>query len=220
MEWLRIRTVIVPGGTERLRTAEQESDRRISTLNLNHWFTESPLRTREGRALLIDLLARHLPEALPRRYGRYQPPSEKWEIGGKTAFLDFLDQQTPDDTVVIYTSRPCVGFNISPASAGWIRQGSSQIFRCGCLQLAFEFTALDDNGWRSTIERAWLEIARIAKPFATNVEVLDGGFSAAAGCGSTARPTFPCVHQLGSGSPKNSVSLSASPSRTSITGRS
>jgi hypothetical protein len=167
-------TVSLPSGSKRYRPAMQDIDSRVATLNLNYWFTDSPLRTRAGRELLVDYIARHLPEALPRRYGLYEPPSEKWEIGGKTAFLDFLDRQARDSMVVIYTSRPCVGLSISPASVGWIRRGGTQIFRCGCLKLEFEFGALEDDGWRTAVERAWLNITKIVKPFATNVEVVDG----------------------------------------------
>jgi hypothetical protein len=167
-------TLISPSGAERYRPAAQDIGSRVATLNLNYWFAESPLRTRQGREQLIDYIARHLPEVLPRRYGLYEPPSEKWEIGGKTAFLDFLDGQAPDSPVVTYPSRPCVGFHISRASVGWIRRGSAQIFRCGCLRLAFEFAALEDDGWRTAIERAWLDIAKITEPFATNIEVVDG----------------------------------------------
>ncbi len=166
-------TLKTPPGTERYRPPTQDIGSRVATLNLNYWFTESPLRTRPGRELLIDYIARHLPEALPRRYGQHEPPSGKWEIGGKTAFLDFLDGQAADGMVVIYTTRPCVGFYITPASVGWVRRGGTQIFRCGCLELAFEFAALEDDGWRTAIERAWLDIAKITEPFATNVEVVD-----------------------------------------------
>ncbi|MGC1444772.1 MAG: hypothetical protein WA837_04835 [Xanthobacteraceae bacterium] len=169
----QIGTVVLPSGSEQHSRAVKDIASRVVTLNLNYWFTESPLRTRQGRELLIDYVAKHLPEALPRRYGLYEPPNEKWEIGGKKAFLDFLDRQVPDSTVVIYTSRPCVGFNISPRSVGWIRRGPNPTFGCGCLQLAFEFTALEDDDWRTAIEKAWLDIARITEPFATNVEVLD-----------------------------------------------
>jgi hypothetical protein len=167
-------TIMLPSGSKRYRPTGQDIGSRVSTLNLNYWFIESPLRTREGRALLVDYIARYLPEALPRRYGLYEPPSEKWEIGGKAAFLDFWDAQVPDRMVVAYTTRPCIGFDLWPSSVGWIRRGAAQIFRCGCLTLSFEFAALEDHGWRIAIERAWLDIARIAEPFATNVEVLDG----------------------------------------------
>jgi hypothetical protein len=166
-------TVSLPSGIKRYRPTVQDIDSRVATLNLNYWFTESPLRTKQGREQLLDYITRHLPEALPRRYGLYEPPSEKWEIGGKAAFLDFLDGQTPDSMIVIYTSRPCVDFHITPATVGWVRRGSAQIFRCGCLKFAFEFGALEDDGWRTAIERAWLDIAKITKPFATNVEVVD-----------------------------------------------
>jgi hypothetical protein len=167
-------TVSLPSGSKRYRPAVQAIDSRVATLNLNYWFTESPLRTRPGRELLVDYIARHLPEALPRRYGLYEPPSEKWGIGGKTAFLDFLDGQVPDSMVVIYTSRPCTSLSIWPARVGWVRRGGAQIFSCGCLKLGFEFGALEDDGWRTAIERAWLDVAKIAHPFASNVEVVDG----------------------------------------------
>ena len=214
-------TVIFPSGTKRFRPAVQDIDSRVATLNLNYWFTESPLRTRQGRELLIDYLARHLPEVLPRRYGLYEPPTEKWEIGGKAAFLDFLDRQAPASMVVTYTNRPCVGFDISRSSVGWTRRGGSQIFRCGCLKLAFEFAALEDNGWRAAIERAWLDIAGITEPFATNVEVIDGWILRGRGrLWADSRTDSSVCSPAWFGIPQNSVSLSALPNSMSITGRS
>lgn len=173
VEDLQTDILVLPSGPHRVRSPAQ-IDSRLSTLDLNYWFTESPLRTREGRGRLIDYLAEHLPAALPRRYGLYEPPSEKWEIGGRTAFLDFLDGQAPGKLTVIYPTRPCVHFVISPVDVGWAWRGGHRIFKCGCLKIAFEFTVLEDAEWRTALERAWLDIARIVQPFATNVDVVDG----------------------------------------------
>jgi hypothetical protein len=162
--------LLLPSGPQQI-VPGAETDGRISTLNLNYWFTESPLRTNEGRGLLIEYLAEHLPAALPRRYGLNEPPTEKWKDGGKAAFLDFLDRQPPDTSIVIYPTRPCVAFNLSPAAVGWV---SKDRFRCGCLQFSFEFAALEDAEWRATLKRAWRDIANIVEAFATNVEVVDG----------------------------------------------
>jgi hypothetical protein len=173
VEDLQTDTLVLPSGPLRIRSSAQ-IDSRLSTLDFNYWFTESPLRTREGRGRLIDYLAEQLPAALPRRYGLYEPPSEKWEIGGRAAFLDFLDGHPPDELTVIYPTRPCVHFIISPVEVGWAGSGTHRIFKCGCLKTAFEFTVLEDAEWRTALERAWLDIATIVQPFATNVEVVDG----------------------------------------------
>ena len=169
----QIDTVILPSGTKRFRPAAQIIDSRVSTLNLNYWFTESPLRSRTGRDSLIEYLARHLPEALPRRYGLFEPPSEEWEVGGKHAFLNFMDAHAAEG-VVIYASRPVAAFDFQPVEVAWTRRGGKPIFQCGCLSLSFEFAALQDTGWLKAVERAWLDIARIAEPIATNVDLVDG----------------------------------------------
>ncbi len=169
-------TVTLPTGSKRFRPPARVPDAKVSILNLNYWFTESPLRTRQGRERLIDYLARHIPEALPRRYGLVEPPSEKWTVGGKNAFLDFFDKHIEEPILVIYTSRPVVGLDLRPREAGWVERWGNRFFRCGCLKIEFEFAALEDPGWRTAIERAWLDVARMTQPFATNVEVIGGWF--------------------------------------------
>ena len=164
--------LLLPSGTRRAQPTRQ-TESRLSTLGLNYWFTESPLRTRDGRGRLLDYLAENLPAALPRRYGLHEPPGEKWEVGGQTAFLDFLDRQAAGRQSVIYPSHPCVSFDFFPVDFGW-RRGPRRVFKCGCLKIAFDFAALEDAAYRSILEKAWLDIARIVQPFATNVEVVDG----------------------------------------------
>ena len=78
--------------------------------------------------------------------------------------------------IVTYTSRPVVDLYLSPTEVGWIEISGDRLFGCGCLKLEFEFAALEDAGWRTTIERAWLDVARLTQPFATNVEVIGGWF--------------------------------------------
>jgi hypothetical protein len=163
-------TVELPSGAKRY-AAPPRGQERISLLSLNYWFVDSPVHKRSGRATLIDYLARHMPEALPRRYGRSEPPQHRWDPGGRERFLDFLDSQGVD-YVVIYPSKPCLGFHLCPIPSGWVRWGARRLFRCGYLQLQFDSRAMHDPAWHNALRSAWLDVAAIVQPFATNVEIL------------------------------------------------
>lgn len=165
--------LILASGFRRFKPPTVATDSRISMLNLNYWMDDSPLRTRNGRAALLDYLAIHLPEALPRRYGLVEPPTERWDVGGKDGFLDFIDLH-PSDQLVIYTRRPVVDLSFSLSDPAWKARGDGHVFQCSGLTISFEYAALQDPGWFTSIHRAWMALAELLQPVATNVERVDG----------------------------------------------
>jgi hypothetical protein len=44
---------------------------------------------------LLDVLAKELPEALPHRYGEFEPPQGRWDKGGREAFLESWSNDDP-----------------------------------------------------------------------------------------------------------------------------
>ncbi len=44
---------------------------------------------------LLDVLAKELPEALPHRYGEFEPPQGRWDKGGREAFLESWSNDKP-----------------------------------------------------------------------------------------------------------------------------
>ncbi len=67
-----------------------ESDEGFS---LNILFNHADLVTPDRMAALLAILEEELPEALPHRYGTYEPPPHRWDQGGRDAFLARWDRQ-------------------------------------------------------------------------------------------------------------------------------
>lgn len=84
-------TCSTPSGIKRLEPFRPKE--RFSILVLSWWFLDGPLLNRAGRERMLDLLRRDLPEALPKRYGTYEPPQHVYVEEGPGRFLDFLDHE-------------------------------------------------------------------------------------------------------------------------------
>lgn len=80
---------------------------------------------------LLDFLEKHFPEALPHRYGTYEPPPYRWEVGGKRAFLDRWDRSEAP----FWMGKTPVAHVFE--SFDYRLGRSPQIFRAG--HIAFEF---------------------------------------------------------------------------------
>jgi hypothetical protein len=69
---------------------ERQKKQRFSILKMSWWYEGDLLATREKLDGFIGLLGRYLPEALPRRYGLFEPPQFTYEETGKGHFVDLL----------------------------------------------------------------------------------------------------------------------------------
>ncbi len=87
-------SVRLPSSVKRyVRPARVET---FELLVLSWWFLDGPLLTASGREAFIALLDRLLPEALPKRYGLYEPPQYLYSETGKSHLLRFLDENLHD----------------------------------------------------------------------------------------------------------------------------
>jgi hypothetical protein len=68
----------------------QTAPNRIDLVKLSWWFDHSLFNDRDYVAALFTTIERHLPEAMPRRYGLYEPPQFKYGETGLDHFIDFL----------------------------------------------------------------------------------------------------------------------------------
>ena len=79
----------LPSGIKRF--VKPEGSENASVLSMSWWFVEGPIPRGEfGR--LLDALETELPEALPRRYGRFEPPEHAYAETGREHFLKFLGE--------------------------------------------------------------------------------------------------------------------------------
>jgi hypothetical protein len=142
----QIDRVITPSGVKRYQP--QPRDERFSILSLSWWFTEGPLRTAGGLREFVSLLETMLPEAMPKRYGLFEPPQHIYSETGRENFLGFL-QQHLDDVIVWYSHRPVVDVSVfySP-KWGNTRQG----FRANYVRVGVEAKSLEQPGWNIAMD--------------------------------------------------------------------
>jgi hypothetical protein len=158
----------IPSSIKRYRQAEKEE--RFTTLQFHWWFTHSPLQTREGLTAFVELLENRFPEAMPRRYGLFDPPEFHFEETGKEHFIEFMLSHLED--VIIWYPNPPVLEVFLYCSGNW--GGSSQGFRANMMRFVIEVQVLDQPGWETQLQRFWNTASKHIQPFYGDVRTLDG----------------------------------------------
>ncbi len=162
--------IILPSGVRRYQAPLRRES--FSLLELSWFFTDSPLHDRNGPKRFVDALATLLPEALPRRYGEYEPPQYRLEETGIDRFVDFMNEHRAD-TKVWYPNRPVASVSlVFDEHWGWERRG----FRANYITLAIEEGAMAQPGWGKQLQRVWHSLSMLIRPFYGDVRTL-GGYS-------------------------------------------
>lgn len=144
----------------KLRTPPRVERGLIDVVELS-WWVMNRTDPEEAAALWVDLARRHLPEALPRRWGVYEPLSEKADPDNPAAFADFVARR--EDTVYFKASAPAI-------------EGSIPVFRWnarfGDVNLSVHRDALQDEAWRVPLQRLFIEFARGTGAIVATAEVV------------------------------------------------
>ena len=105
---------------------------------------------------------RHLPEALPKRYGVFEPLQERLDSGGDAAFADFV--RASSDTVFFAPTKPAVGGSLA---GGLTKRGV--VASHGLKVLA---PALADQRWRAALRGLFIDFAERVDPIMATAEVV------------------------------------------------
>ena len=160
-------TIRTPSGVERFVAPQKEET--FSVLRMSWWFLSGSLLTDSGRDRFLALLERLLPEAMPKRYGDYEPPQHVYAKTGRDHLLRFLGE--PHQGFVWYPHRPAVGLHLGlPDRVGASRRG----FRSNLLEIEVEAAALSQPGWASNLRLVWRETSRLIRPFFGEVRTFGG----------------------------------------------
>lgn len=152
-------TLSLPRGAKRYEKPKPEE--RFTVLDLSWWYAPSPLRLDDGPRTLLAILAKHLPESVPRRYGLWEPPQYKTDETGVAGLESFIAQNL-DNSPVFYTTRPVVGFSIADCNAtAHPRLG----VRANRLNIEAEASVLDQPGWERALRRVWRDVSSFLRPF-------------------------------------------------------
>lgn len=152
-------TLSLPRGVKRYEKPMREE--RFTVLDLSWWYASSRLRSDDGPSTLLAILAKHLPEAVPRRYGLWEPPQYKTVDTGIAGLERFIAENL-DDSPVFYATRPIVGFSIADGGA---TTHPHLGFRANQITIEAEAAALDQPGWEQAIRRVWRDLSCFLQPF-------------------------------------------------------
>jgi hypothetical protein len=158
-------------GVKKYLKPEREKRQRFSILKLSWWFESDLLATRERLYDFIGLLSRYLPEALPRRYGLFEPPQFTFKETGKDHFVDFLAAHRHG--VVCYPSKPVWGiyFGLNPKS-GFTNNGMRRKYKCSYLDISIDAVVLEQEHWQRHLNKTWKVISQALRPFYGDVRIL------------------------------------------------
>ena len=167
IEDLQEETLTLATGVKRFTTPERAERTRV--IRMSWWTNTSSLRDPAALDRLVDVIRDTLPEAMPRRYGDYEPPQYKLMERGEEHFREFLKKSVLRTCgPVIYPTRPVVAFSISsddapgPCSTG---------YRANWLSVKIEAAALRQPGWQKQLRKFWERVSSMIEPFYGDVRI-------------------------------------------------
>jgi hypothetical protein len=139
--------LISPTGKPR-RVEPAPKRERTSVVELEWCVLED--RWEQAPEALLALIGRRCPEALPSRYGRFEPPEHRFDRERPTPFLEFvLDKDEPYNDGFWYAKRPSFG---GPWRAPDQVRSNDGRPRVGELRVSFDGRVLErDDRWRETV---------------------------------------------------------------------
>lgn len=160
-------SLITPRGVKRY--TPKKRDELFSYIKLSWWFTEGPLQTDAGIVEFVDLIESLIPEALPRRYGLFEPPQYLFKDEGKENFIQFLINNKHEG-IIWYPNRPVIGVYVfCPDRWGIIGKN----FRARQITMSIESTAMMQDGWSTALKKFWKKASHIIEPFYGDVRTIE-----------------------------------------------
>jgi hypothetical protein len=132
-------------GAKRSRKVARPEAPLVHTFELN-WY--SPVSDPPPPRIWLDLATSFFPEALPRRYGEWEPLKYRLDRDGSEPFVDSYDPAHLD----FFGTLPCLDGTMFPHP--W---GEDGLQYEGLNLLA---APMDEPGWRNTVRRFFVEFAR------------------------------------------------------------
>jgi hypothetical protein len=127
------------------------------------WYVQASGTGEPAARTWLDLARQHLPEAMPRRFGSWEPLSMKLDVVGPDAFVRSVAAETT--SVYFKASAPCIEGSLSGgASSRDVRSHSLSVHR----------EALRDPRWRAALQRLFVGFAAATGAVYASAEVVRG----------------------------------------------
>jgi hypothetical protein len=128
------------------------------------WYIDTDCSMNEKYPQLVDLFEKYLPNAVPRRYGSYEPPQFIYKDTGKEHFVKFLQTE---DFPVCYTTKPIEGLYLSDPS----KSRKPKEYRCNRVQLTIYKSYYDLPNWNFAVKRLFKKVAILLRPFYAEIHL-------------------------------------------------
>jgi len=145
-------------------TAPPSEKARIREVELEWYIASSRSGVEAARALLMAL-RKHCPEAVPIRFGEYEPLQGRMESRSDEPFFKAWEKAGRDTLGMLFfkAKNPCFGGTIDLPGTMPPRAGGT---KAGCISLNFDGTTLyADSQTRETVSTLFLEVARALHAF-------------------------------------------------------
>ena len=172
-------TVKMPSGIKKVSYSNPKDEDK-ALISLIWYFEDLKFYKSEQIDQFVDLLEKYMPEALPRRYGEYEPPQYKLAETGKEHLVDFLKNET---SPVCYPTKPFTDLSIcapnieeetriylqnklyQKANPQSFYGRAQREYRCGKIELQILKEVFLQPDWNLAVKRLFVEIARLLIPF-------------------------------------------------------
>jgi len=162
-------TLTTPTGVRRYVAPPRSAT--VTALELSWFSVDARFASRDGLDRVVACFERSVHEALPVRYGEYEPPSFRYSETGRKHLVDFLAKECLKPRslgfVVWCPKRPVLNVGLSigvgKSPAGW---------RCHRLTLTLEASVLEQAGWPNALEELWRRLAQTVHAFYADVRIL------------------------------------------------
>lgn len=157
-----------PRGARRFVAPDKDAPGAL--LVLSWWFDTRAFSAPDGYGQFLELLEKLLPEALPRRYGTFEPPEHRYDDGGRPALERFLHLHG-GEFILWYPNPPVIDMRF------WLthRWGSYRDgFRTNHVSVAVDSAVLAQPGWERQLRKFWRAVSLFLKPFYGDVRTLRG----------------------------------------------
>ncbi|HSD09649.1 MAG TPA: hypothetical protein VLF14_01595 [Candidatus Binatia bacterium] len=154
------------------RTPSRPTETETSVLRLD-WFV-APSRWRDTTEQFVPLIATRAPEALPMRYGSWEPPPHRFDRSNPEPFAKYL-AESEDGDGFWYASRPSFGGSFHAPWADKYAKGEDERFRVGRLEVSFDANLVAaDERWRESIVALFARGAELFGAFFAAAQVEPG----------------------------------------------
>jgi hypothetical protein len=162
-------TLTTPTGVRRYVAPPRSAT--VTALELSWFSVDARFASREGLDRVVACFERNVHEALPVRYGEYEPPSFRYSETGREHLVDFLANEylKPRSLglAVWYPKRPVLDVGLSigvgKTPAGW---------RCHRLTLTIDASVLEQAGWQTALHGLWRRLTETVHAFYADVRIL------------------------------------------------